>query len=72
MPETTSPNIAILISKLLTGTLSESETRYPNEWVTADTTGRRAKNLKKKLHQYYAKSYSSPMSAPIAKTAAGE
>lgn len=30
------------------------------------------KNLKKKLHQYYAKSYSSPMSAPIAKTAAGE
>ena len=30
------------------------------------------KDLTKKLHQHYAKSYSSPMSAPIAKTAAGE
>ncbi len=49
MPETTSPNIAILISKLLTGTLSESETCYLNEWVTADTTGRRAALLKMML-----------------------
>ncbi len=30
------------------------------------------KDLTRKLHQHYAKSYSSPMSAPIAKTAAGE
>ncbi|WP_300301010.1 sulfatase [uncultured Muribaculum sp.] len=30
------------------------------------------KSLKKKLHQHYAKSYASPMSAPIARTAAGD
>ena len=42
MPENISPDITEIILKRLTGTITESESRRLDDWVAADTSGRRA------------------------------